>query len=55
MRRLLRPSWLVMHVLVAVALYAMFRLGVWQWRRGQETGGDAQLQLRRWSGGRSCC
>ncbi len=27
-----------MHVLVAVALYAMFRLGVWQWGRGQQTG-----------------
>jgi DNA-binding transcriptional regulator of glucitol operon len=36
--RLLRPSWLVMHVLVVVALYAMFRLGVWQWGRGHQTG-----------------
>ncbi len=27
-----------MHVLVVAALCAMFRLGVWQWGRGQDTG-----------------
>ncbi len=36
--RLLRPAWLVMHVLVAVSLYAMVRLGDWQWDRGEATG-----------------
>lgn len=36
--RLLRPAWLVMHVLVAVSLYAMVRLGDWQWSRGEATG-----------------
>ena len=44
--RLLRPAWLVMHVLVAVSLYAMVRLGDWQWGRGEATGLDPQLQLR---------
>ena len=34
--RLLRPSWLVLHVLLAVALYVMVRLGAWQWSRGEE-------------------
>lgn len=27
-----------MHVLVVAALYGMFRLGIWQWGRGHETG-----------------
>ena len=36
--RLLRPSWLAMHVLVAAAMYLMYRLGVWQWGRGEATG-----------------
>ena len=36
--RLLRPSWLLLHVLIALAMYAMFRLGVWQWGRGHATG-----------------
>ncbi len=34
--RLLRPSWLVLHVLLAVALVVMVRLGAWQWGRGVE-------------------
>lgn len=34
--RLLRPSWLVLHVLLAAALYVMVRLGAWQWARGAE-------------------
>lgn len=36
--RMLRPSWLVLHVLVALALVAMVRLGIWQWGRGEATG-----------------
>ena len=36
--RLLRPGWLVLHVLVAVVLVVMVRLGMWQWGRGGETG-----------------
>ena len=32
---LLRPGWLVLHVLVLVALYVMVRLGSWQWGRGE--------------------
>lgn len=36
--RLLRPSWLILHVLIALTMYAMFRLGVWQWGRGRVTG-----------------
>jgi cytochrome oxidase assembly protein ShyY1 len=36
--RLLRPSWLLMHVLLVVALYVMVRLGDWQWGRGEATG-----------------
>jgi len=36
--RLLRPSWLVLHVLVAVAAVVMVRLGTWQWGRGVATG-----------------
>lgn len=35
--RLLRPSWLLMHVLLVVALYVMVRLGAWQWGRGIAT------------------
>ena len=35
-RPLLRPGWLVLHVLVLVALYVMVRLGSWQWGRGDE-------------------
>lgn len=27
-----------MHLLVAAALYAMYRLGLWQWGRGEATG-----------------
>ena len=34
--RLLRPSWLVLHVLLAAALVVMVRLGSWQWARGAE-------------------
>ena len=37
-RALLRPGWLVLHVLVVVALYAMVRLGAWQWGRGVDLG-----------------
>ncbi len=33
--RLLRPSWLVLHVLLVVALVVMVRLGAWQWSRGE--------------------
>ncbi len=36
--RLLRPSWLLTHVLVVLALYALLRLGIWQWGRGGQTG-----------------
>jgi hypothetical protein len=36
--RLLRPSWLLLHVLVVVALYVMVRFGMWQWGRGVDTG-----------------
>ena len=36
--RLLRPSWLVLHLLVGLALYAMVRLGIWQWGRGEARG-----------------
>lgn len=32
--RLLRPSWLFLHVLVLVGLVVMVRLGGWQWSRG---------------------
>ncbi len=35
-RSLLRPGWLVLHVVVLVALYVMVRLGSWQWGRGVE-------------------
>ena len=35
--RLLRPSWLLMHVLLVAALYLMVRLGSWQWGRGEAT------------------
>ncbi len=34
-RPLLRPGWLVLHVLVLVALYVMVRLGSWQGGRGE--------------------
>ena len=37
MSRLLRPSWLALHVLVAAALVVMVRLGAWQWGRGAAT------------------
>ena len=36
--RLLRPSWLLLHLLLLVALYVMVRLGMWQWGRGEATG-----------------
>lgn len=36
--RLLRPSWLALHVLVVLALYVMVELGGWQWGRGEATG-----------------
>jgi len=36
--RLLRPSWVALHVLVAVAAVVMVRLGMWQWGRGEVTG-----------------
>jgi len=36
--RLLRPSWLALHVLVAAAAVVMVRLGVWQWGRGEASG-----------------
>lgn len=35
--RLLRPSWLALHVLAAVTLVVMVRLGFWQWDRGAAT------------------
>ncbi len=38
-RALLRPGWLVLHVLVVVALVVMVRLGLWQWHRGEGSGG----------------
>ena len=38
MNRLLRPSWVALHVLVAVALVVMVRLGLWQWGRGVDSG-----------------
>ena len=38
MRVLLRPLWLTGHVLVAVGLVLMVRLGLWQWDRGVELG-----------------
>lgn len=37
--RLLRPSWLLLHVLVAVVCVVMVRLGDWQWGRGEGDGG----------------
>ena len=37
-RQLLRPGWLVLHVLVAAGLGVMVRLGAWQWGRGIDTG-----------------
>ncbi len=45
-RPLLRPGWLVLHVLVLVALYVMVRLGAWQWGRG-----EAMDSLRNYSYG----
>lgn len=36
MPKLLRPLWLVGHLLIAVAAVAMVKLGIWQWHRGVE-------------------
>ena len=36
-RQLLRPGWLVLHVLVAAGLVVMVRLGAWQWARGVDS------------------
>ncbi len=36
--RLLRPSWLLLHVLLVLAVLGMVRLGIWQWGRGEATG-----------------
>ncbi len=34
MRKLLRPGWLALHVLVLLVAALMVGLGVWQWHRG---------------------
>jgi hypothetical protein len=33
---LLRPLWLIGHVLVALAAVVMVKLGIWQWHRAQD-------------------
>ncbi|MCW2621705.1 MAG: hypothetical protein JWL64_1307 [Frankiales bacterium] len=33
---LLRPQWVVLHLLVVAACVVMVELGMWQWRRGGE-------------------
>ena len=38
MRTLLRPGWVVCHVLVAAGAVVMVLLGNWQWSVGSETG-----------------
>ena len=35
-RKLLRPGWLALHVLVLLVAAVLVGLGVWQWRRGGE-------------------
>lgn len=41
-RRLLRPGWIVGHLLVLAATLTCLRLGWWQWERSHEYDGTAQ-------------
>ncbi len=38
-RELLRPGWLALHVVAVVALAVQIGFGLWQWGRGEATGG----------------
>ena len=42
MRRLLSPSWLLVHLLVLLAVAGMLRLGLWQWHRAHSATGGLQ-------------
>jgi len=38
----LAPRWWVLHLFVAAAVYAMLRLGLWQWHRAHSQSGGIQ-------------
>ena len=42
MRKILAPKWWVVHLLVAATVYAMLRLGLWQWHRANSKSGAIQ-------------
>ncbi|ASO21365.1 DNA-binding transcriptional regulator of glucitol operon [Actinoalloteichus hoggarensis] len=39
---LLRPRWILLHVVTVVIMLVSLRLGWWQWERSQSVGGDGQ-------------
>jgi DNA-binding transcriptional regulator of glucitol operon len=41
-RKVLAPKWWLVHLLVAAAVYAMLRLGLWQWHRANSSTGGIQ-------------
>jgi DNA-binding transcriptional regulator of glucitol operon len=41
-RKVLAPRWWLLHLFVAAAVYAMLRLGLWQWHRAHSQSGGIQ-------------
>jgi hypothetical protein len=41
-RKVLAPKWWLLHLFVAVAVYGMLRLGLWQWHRAHSNSGGIQ-------------
>ncbi|APU22326.1 hypothetical protein [Actinoalloteichus sp. GBA129-24] len=39
---LLRPRWILLHVVTVLVILVSLRLGWWQWERSQAVGGDGQ-------------
>src|SRR3954465_5800293 len=41
-RKVLAPKWWLLHLFVALAVYGMLRLGLWQWHRAHSKSGGIQ-------------
>jgi DNA-binding transcriptional regulator of glucitol operon len=41
-RKVLAPKWWLLHLFVAATVYAMLRLGLWQWHRAHSKSGGIQ-------------